>query len=247
MATPAALLADSTHKSAAYAGLAKNYAKAHETWLALHCQFASDLAAAQGALIETGLDATAFADSVAASLNFSQIDPSQPHLSALQARDAISRVLPEDRRGAWRDRLFHNLAYLDSLPPASPRGIEKISEDRLKGMSIDEYLAQKRQEQDDFRNKAIEAWDNGDSWGSIEGTYGADLAGFEAWLVERSRSIGDTYLLQAELIWTLACAALEQIPQMPEDYDSAVAMVRSRLAWAVGPQESASLAAALDN
>ena len=240
-----ALLKDAQHKSQAFSGLAHMYAKDYETWLALHAQFAADLSAAQAALLESNLDPTGLNDAVAQSLDYSQIDPVQPHLSALQARDAISRVMPDDVRNHWRERLT-SLDYLDNQPPATPRGILDISAERLNGSDIDSYLVSKRQEQDAFRHDAITAWDEGNAWGAIEGTYGADLAGFEAWLVQRSRLIGDDNLVQTELLWTLACAALEQITDMPEDYDSAVAMVRSRLAWAVGPLESASLASVLD-
>lgn len=245
VATLAAMLADANHKSAAYAGLAQSYAREYETWLALHSQFAADLSAARAALLEGGLSPQGLEETVAQSLALSQIDPSQPHLSALQARDAVARVLPDENKPMWRSRLA-SLDYLSSLPPANPQGLLNITAERLNGADIESYLVGKRQEQEASREAAIESWDAGDSWGAIEGTYAADLACFEGWLVQRSRTIGDDNLVQAELIWTLACAALEQINDMPEDYDAAVAMVRSRLAWAVGPDESAALAYALD-
>lgn len=245
MVSLTALLTDAQHKAKAFSGLAHSYAKDYETWLALHAQFAADLAAAQAALLEGGLDPAGLQDVVTQSLELSQIDPVQPHLSALQARDAIARVMPDEVRNNWRERLA-SLDYLDNQPPATPQGIIAIAAERLNGADIDTYLVSKRQEQDEYRHQAISAWDEGNAWGAIEGTYGADLAGFEAWLVQRSRMIGDDHLVQTELLWTLACAALEQISDMPEDYDAAVATVRSRLAWAVGPAESASLAGALD-
>lgn len=240
-----AILKDADHKAAAYAGLAKTYASDYETWLALHAQFAADVAAARAALAVAGLSPEGLEDAIAQSLNLSQIDPSQPHLSALQSRDAIARVIPEAQKSEWRARLS-NLDYLSSLPPANPQGLNTITDERLMGADIDAFLLTKRKEQAEFRDQAILAWDGGDGWGAIEGTYAADLAGFEAWLVQRSRAIGDISLVQAELLWTLACAALEQITDMPDDYDAAIAVIRSRLAWAVGPEESPALVYALD-
>lgn len=245
MATLDTLIKDAHHKNAAFSGMARNYAQEHETWLALHAQFAADLSAARGTLLVAGLDPHGLSDAVRASLGLSQVDPAQPHLSALQARDAISRVLPSDVATRWRSELSH-LDHFEGQPAADPTGISNITLERLNGQEIHAFLVGKRQEQEECRHQAVEAWDAGDVWGAIEGTYGADLACFEAWLVRRSMLIGDDALLQAELLWTLACAALEKIPAIPEDYDAAVATVRSRLSWAVGPQEAPSLAHALD-
>jgi hypothetical protein len=246
VATVDTFIKDAHHKNAAYSGMAHAYAAKHETWLALHAQFAADLAAAQGALLSDGLDPHGLSEVVRSSLDASQMDPAQPYLSALQARDSISRVLPHDTVGQWRVMLAH-LGHFENQPPASPDGIATLTRERLDGQDAQSFLVNKRQEQEECRVQAVEAWDAGDVWGAIEGTYGADLACFEAWLVRRSLLIGDDSLIHAELMWTLACAALEKIPAIPEDYDAAVALVRSRLSWTVGPQEAPSLARALDS
>lgn len=245
--SPHALLADAQQKNAALSGLAHSYARQDESWLALHAQCAADLAAMRATLYAGGAQDTEEVDTrISQSLVFTIVDAAEPKEAAQKSRDVIASHLKEDQRIYWQNAL-HPIDYLARVPAASLQGIRAINAERFPNGDVDEFLRTRRAEQHDRRVEAVAAWDEGNVWGAIDGTYAADLAGFEAWLVQRSRTIKDTEYVQTELLWTLACAALERIPAMPEDYDAAVGLVRSRLAWSVGPLEVQSLAYALDN
>jgi hypothetical protein len=65
----------------------------------------------------------------------------------------------------------------------------------------------------------------------------ADLASFEAYLVEAATAVGDDSLATVDLRWDIAMSAVAGITDAPEALLDAVHQVRDVLLAAVGPAE----------
>lgn len=209
--------------------------------MTVHAQAASDLLTAETLMNATAR--TAFETVVTAGLATGYY----PTLHTSETINAVREIiqaafthpnvnLAEDRVAMWVDRVTP-LGYLhDHDGPVLPAQGDAIRLRRL-GDDIDALAcaARRRTEQVEASRQANEALAAGDEWAAFEHMYAADLAAFEAWLLTRSALANDMYLADTELLWTLGVAAIEQISEFPTRFVPAVTMVRSRLAWTVGP------------
>lgn len=234
---------DAQHKERAYRGLALHYAlTVGDAWLALHAQVAADLAAATVVGCENptlvGPDGV---PALAGALQDASVhldgEPGDAEHALAAVRNVIEHALPESSRGAWRARLA-DIAFLSALPPATPDLVQDMNDDRTQGMDVDDYIQMRYDEADEHMDRAGALRRDGQEWEAIQATYASDLCAFEAWLLARSVNVGDEDCVQAEMRWALAVAALEALTSLPTDVDEASFLVRSRLAWAVGPHDA---------
>lgn len=229
---------DADQKTRSFEGLSQQYAAGEHTWLALHAQVASDLAAADRAANETRSTTwsrAAAADAIAAL----DLGDSEPRQIAFLVREAISNQLDDIAFQSWRE-VVGSLDHLDGLPSPDVRIFGEALSQRFAGRTTEEYLWQRQTEAVDCSRKAQDARQTGAPKGAvIMAQYDGDVAAFEAWLIRRSLELRDFHLTQYELMWALGTAALSALPQLPAEPETARHMVLSRMAWAVGPQEAA--------
>lgn len=241
---------DALHKERSYRGLARHYGtEVTDAWLSLHAQIAADLAA-MAVLVDDENTARWIEAEVAASITPSAENAGLPLTGeagdaayALSVvRDLIQQRLPEHLQGDWRNRLAP-ADWLASLPAATPDRARDMVRDRLSGMTPEDFTAGRFSEADQYMQQANAALAaGGQDWDAVEALYASDLAAFEGWLIARSVAAGDTDFIQAEMRWALAVGALSALESLPPGFDDAASVVRSRLAWAVGPRDGLDLA-----
>ena len=239
------LVADAQHKEMAYRGLAKFYALSEETWLALHSQIKADLAAATLVLKE---DPTLVGHDNHSALA-QRLRDEAPLLSGREGdaveylisfRNLFEHLIPEDTRNSWRSRLA-NIDFMESLPAASVDRVKEMKAARLRGLEAETLVENLYSEADARMEQASGLLSSDNVWDAIVAAYESDLAAFEGWLISRSLLVGDENLVQVEMRWTLAVQALADLPTLPNDFTEATALVRSRLAWVVGPTDARDL------
>jgi hypothetical protein len=74
----------------------------------------------------------------------------------------------------------------------------------------------------------------------------ADLASFEAYLLEAAHAVGDTYLTTVDLRWDLATAAVGNLDLLDEDVPTGLARLREALVGVVGAAEAEALRATFE-
>jgi L-arabinose isomerase len=74
----------------------------------------------------------------------------------------------------------------------------------------------------------------------------ADMASFEAYLIEAATAVGDDYLATVDFRWDLAAAAIGNLSDLPEGLPQAVTQLREVLLGTVGPAEQDALLATFE-
>lgn len=245
MTSKAEILHHVEQKKLAYHGLAKAYARNDNGWMALHAQAMSDFLAAEKVLRSHGEPVLSFLQQA------EQTILSRGHGEVLEARTiaeeirkSVESLLSEELRGEWEEELLP-LDYLKDNVTVSRQQIEAMKKARLQGGDAQQAVEILRTSQGRKIAEANIQWERGDVWKASSEAYDADLTGYEAWLIQRSIALHDTDFVQCELLWGIGCAALEQLKNLPANPTDAVFLIRSRLAWALTPQEAISLSAAL--
>lgn len=241
------LLIDSMQKKKAFQGLAHTYAREGNSWMAIHSQFISDLFAVEHLLLEQGASTDDFRGVILSAITSNVIDVENARVAVENYRKILRGSLPEEIAQQWETGIA-KLDYLNTIigmVDSAPARIAKAG--RVGEMSVQDYALGRRREQGEYLANANAMYEAGDMWEAINNMYNADLSGFEAWLVQRSIVLGDEDLVFCDLLWALAVAALEQLTSLPEDPAQAVFIVRSRLAWVVGPREAKDLSLSLAN
>lgn len=240
------ILHDAEQKELAYRGLAHHYLSLGDAWLAVHAQALSDVYAAtrvSGAnpadILNDKSGASALAEAVGSNR---ALKKAKSPLDAIVAiRGVIDGALTEMESSVWRTQL-EGLGPFDHFTgPFDTVQAIALRDARLGGLTAEEFIANRRGAAGESYRMAAQHRADGNHWGAIVATYEGDLATFEGWLVERSVEVGDHLLIQTEFKWTLAVAALEKVGELPNDDGAASALVRSRLAWAAGPQDAHTL------
>lgn len=231
------LTRDADMKTQSYQGMSREYAAAGHSWLAVHAQVASDLAAADHAALlsnSTTWDRDAVADSIA---NL-DLDGSTARDAAYATREAISAGLDDIAFEVWREYIS-GLDHLEGLPTVDLTLLQQGLEERFAHTSAEEYLGYRLTEAEEGSARAASlAADTASIPDAIVAQYDADVAAFEAWLLQRSITIKDFHFTQYEMLWSLGMAAVASLPPLPGDAEAARHMVLSRLAWAIGPVEA---------
>lgn len=234
---------DAVHKHQAYTGLAHHYAKTDNVWLALHAQTIADLAAVELVLLDVGAPSETVMAAIQGSLadQGDQIDQASEASAALNLiRDCIAANLPDDLVAPWLDRISES-DYLAGSKVAAEQ-TEQLVLARFGGEEASAFIANRYAEASRESARIAELHDANESWEAVLAGYTSDLAVFEAWIFERSLRINDLTFAQAEMRWALAVAALEAVTELPDDVENSRFLVRSRLAWTLGPQDAAAFA-----
>jgi hypothetical protein len=74
----------------------------------------------------------------------------------------------------------------------------------------------------------------------------ADMASFEAYLVEAATAVGDVSLATVDFRWDIASLALDEMTVVPRGLPEAVAQLRDVLLAVVGPAEVDALGATFE-
>ena len=235
----ALMVVDAKQKTRALRGLAHEYTDNDDPWLAIHAHLAADLAAVRlvwtTATPEQWTGFTAAAADHLAQLEF----PAPPGEALALARGVLAAYLPPDVVQDW----------IASLDPAAeltlqgyPHGAKILADVRLSGDTIEAFRDRKANECAVTAARVNKVMVDEEMWNAVELMYAADMAAYESWLAERAMLAGDDLLITLELRWMLTVGALSALKHMPEDFSKAVGVVRSRLAWAVGPSLATDLA-----
>lgn len=237
-------LIDAAQKEVAYRGLAQHYVASGDAWLALHAQVVADLASATLVLEQFEL-----ADAVnltalegAFTENTSIAEGKHPESALAGIRATLALALPVEVWDVWVARVGTSDLF-GELTELSPDGVLELVAARVDGADVNDYIQARFQEATEKSELAREFQASSREWEAVVASYAADVATFEGWLFEHSLQVGDASCIQAEMRWALAVAALESIAQLPTDLVAATAMVRGRLAWALGPIDAPAFAA----
>lgn len=234
---------EAEQKSTAYAGLARNYLNNGETWMAVHAQVASDLFAAKTAcgvdpsLIVEEDGSAPFAAFLASAPNsiFSSTSDSSKAIEYI--REGIESLLPKDALGAWQSNRSDVSGFQGKVLGTDLLASAFVSA-RLGSLSPADFVIARFEEAAEFYADASEAELAGDPHSSIKARHQGDLAMLEGWLVQRSLDVNDAALIQTTLRWDLAMNAIENLGELPEEPQAAARVIRSRMAWALGPDDA---------
>jgi len=239
-----------------YANLSRSYAARGETRLAALALWVADVQVLISLLWESGLGSAPdpdaqlaeVADAVDMSLreHTGSLDGTTTVISALQnTRAALTAAFDESVHTLLNER-FVSLAHLDGLPVPGPAAAERARTARLGDRSP-------QQLSDDLRVAAADCMAvfaamarsglNGDA---LEQAQLADLASFEAYLIEAAIAAGDNSLVTVDLRWDLATSTIRNIVEKPADLREAVNQFREILTRTVGPAEDGALRATFE-
>jgi hypothetical protein len=234
---------EAEQKSTAYAGLARHYLNNGETWMAVHAQVASDLFAAKTAC---GVDPSlvvdedgsapfaAFLASAPKSIFSSKSDSSK---AIEYIREGIEILLPKESIAAWESARA-DVSGFEGKDLGTDLLASAFVSARLGSLSPEDFIVARFEEAAEFYADASEAEHAGDLHSSIKARHQGDLAMLEGWLVQRSLEVNDAALIQTTLRWDLALNAIESLGELPEEPEAAARVIRSRMAWALGPDDA---------
>jgi hypothetical protein len=239
---------------ARYADLSQTYAAAGQARLAALAAWAADLQTVHLLLWESGLgeapDPDAHLAAVATAVVESLSDQLGAGLAADPVDDTVRGAVESARRALvatfdssvhemLNDR-FESLDHLDGLTPPSMAGMQRSLDRRLAGRAPHVLVSQLRIAAADCMAIAVAMARSGDLAGALLQVRQADLASFEAYLIDAALGFRDTALATVELRWDLAMLTDEPL-QAEYELFAAAGELRSRLLDAVGPGEQPEL------
>lgn len=234
---------EAAQKSTAYAGLARNYLNNGETWMAVHAQAASDLFAAKTvcgvdpSLVIEDDGKAPFAEYLAAAPDSVFAATADAFNVIEYVRQGIRSILPSTDVEAWESVCSDVSGFLGKVLGSDLLASAFVSA-RLGSLAPDEFVVARFEEAAEFYSDASEAELSGDLHSAIKSRHQGDLAMLEGWLVQRSLDVNDSALIQTTLRWDLAMTAIDSLGELPEEPQSAARVIRSRMAWALGPEDA---------
>jgi hypothetical protein len=234
---------EAEQKSTAYAGLARHYLNNGETWMAVHAQVASDLFAAKTAcgvdpsLIVDEDGSAPFAAFLASSPTTIFASTADSFNAVEHIRKGIESLLPEEAIEAWESRRSDISGFQAKVLGTDLLASAFVSA-RLGDLEPEDFVIARFEEAAELYADASEAELSGDLHSSIKARHQGDLAMLEGWLVQRSLDVNDAALIQTTLRWDLAMNAIDSLEELPEEPQAAARIIRSRMAWALGPEDA---------
>jgi len=233
--------------SLACAGIAQHYAAAGDSWHALHAQVLSYTAAAEWVLRIHDQDPTPVLTAIASDIETLE-DSVQTDKTGT---DVLSHVLQQFATHLPGDVVADFFAVI-----ISPHDIElhapvvadlhnAVMVRWLDGQSPTAFIAQRRHNQVAKLTTARELIEQGDTEAATLAIHDADVAAFEAWLVEHALDTHDVSFTRARIQWDFFVESLSNLSYLPADIYESVDMVRSRMAWPLGPQNARRFAEAI--
>lgn len=239
-----------------YAELSRTYAAAGEARLALLALWATDVLALQCLLWESGLgsapDPDAELEAVGRAVDTSlrndttEDDGSSTATSALQrARTALMSTFDASVHAMLIER-FLSPEHLNGLRLPSRTDARDSRPSRLGDRSPHELSEDLRVAAADCMAVSTCMARAGLSDDALAQARLADLASFEAYLVEAATAVGDASLATVDLRFDIAASAVERLTDTPDELPAAVEQVREVLVGAVGPAEADALRATFE-
>jgi len=247
---------DARTKTSIYAQLSRRYATEGDVFLAVTAAWAADVYALQALLWERGLKASpqpdqqffAVGSAVRTSLTH-YVEAGGVPTSARQAvevaREGLAAAFDPSVHALLAAR-FIDVEHLDALPPPGPGAGEQAAAVRFAGRSATRLVSELRQTAQDCIAIAREMQSAGRTEDALRHAYLADMASFEAYLIDAATVVADTWLVTVELRWGAATAALAGLQRLPRDVAEAAAAIREQLAFVLGPVEAARLSSYLE-
>lgn len=175
-------------------------------------------------------------------------------LSDIEATDAAALV------GALREQLFAafdadtatevagqlpDANFLVGLPAPAIADFDAVAARRLQGLPAREFVARRRREAAEAMVAAHAHHLRGDDAAAITTAYDSDFRSLEAYCVESAVAVADGQLLSVEIRWELVVQAMAEVAGLPEEFSSAVAVVRATMSRALGEPDATRLLASM--
>lgn len=250
--SPEVLYGDTTAKVRAYSELSRRAAMEGNALLALHFAWAADINTVQAIIWERVMIASprpdqqffSVASTVSRALTAYAANP-QPAVDArealLFARQGLAAAFDDSVLNLINER-YINLDHLAGLPTPDALAGSRLAQARLNGSNIPELSKMRQQAATDSMAVALGMLQQGLQDEALGQAYQADLAAFEAYLLDAAQAVGDWDLVTVEMRWILACEEIAKIAVLPGDFAGAVGRIREALGRAVGPIETERLA-----
>jgi hypothetical protein len=235
-----------------YSEASRSYAQQGEGRLAVLAQCAADVEVLQQLLWENGLDESpdpeeqlaAVGEAVSESLAVTGAENG----SAGTAREAVERfrhavvaTFDESVHALLTER-FVALQHLEGVPVSFERARDDAL-DRLAGRTPVALVDDLRATAHDCLAVAEVMLEEQDIAAALRQLWQADLATFEAYLVDAAMRAGDTDLATVALRWEMARTLVPGPPEATDEIDEAVTVWREALVGVVSAAEAASLRA----
>jgi hypothetical protein len=242
---------DATAKTDTYAQLSRKYADQGDAFLAVMAAWAADVHVLQALLWERGLKAATEPDrqffTVGTAVATALADYAKAHPIPTTAREAVEGVregllaaFDTSVHGLLAAR-FIDLEHLDGLPHPDHGAGERAAAVRLAGRSAPGLVSELLLTAKECMAVALEMRSAGLADDALRHAYLADMASFEAYLIEAAGVVGDSSLVTVDLRWGAATAAIAALPGLPTDVVDAATAIREQLAFVLGPVEAARL------
>jgi hypothetical protein len=239
-----------------YAELSRTYAVNGDARLALLALWSADVLVLQSLLWENGLGSAPDPDAQLAAVGravdsslravSTEDDGANTVTSALQrARTALMSTFDASVHATLIDR-FVSPEHLSGLPMPTGSAAQDSRLTRLGDRSTQELSEDLRVAAADCM--AVSAWMAKAGLESDARAQArlADMASFEAYLVEAATAVGDVSLATVDLRWDIAAAAFDHGTDVPSCLAEAVQQLRDVLLRAVGPAEEDALRATFE-
>lgn len=135
--------------------------------------------------------------------------------------------------------------YLAGLPTPSSADWQALASARLQGLAPHDFVSRRRREAAETMVSAHTHHLHGDDAAAIATAYDSDFRSLEAYCVESAVAVGDEQLLTVEVRWELAVHAMAEVAGLPEQFASAVAVVRAVMSRALGEPDASRLVASM--
>lgn len=245
---PELLHSDTMRKSREYYELSRLYAARGDGYAAVHALWMADMCVVQAVMWERILIASpkpdeqffTIATSVSRALSLhALVGTAQPDAvtTVLAARDGLSQAFDDVAMRLLTKRLSL-LDHLVGLPEPDRAGADAVLTRRLGGLSVEALIMRRKLSATHSMNTAAALYRDGRSQDAIRHAYEADMAVYEAYLVEAARAVGDEFLMTVDLRWELAYLQITSLPSLPSDYLEAISLIREKLRGTVSPTEA---------
>lgn len=227
----------------ACAGIAQHYAASGDSWSALHAQVLSYTATAELVLrlhsIEPKDIILKIADGIEA-LDLSE-SGNKAHPILSEVLSVFARELPSACVADFFS-IIMSPHDLELITPIDAQLHEQVIERWLDGNTPEEFLRNRRETQVAYLKQARENIIEGDTEEAILAIHNADVAAFETWIVEHALDTGDTGLTRARMQWDFFVECIANLSHLPAEMAESIHTVRSRMAWALGPENARNFA-----
>jgi hypothetical protein len=219
----------------ACSGIAQHYAAAGDMWQAIHAQVISYTATAEWIMklhkIETAPIFTLIADKISY-LNHEEKDTTWTVLSKITQVFAteLPHQVVSDFFTATQSPHDFEVAYITTAQLHMD-----IIDRWLENKSPTVFISDRIVEQTKNLTRAEEYLSEQEIEKAILKMHDADVAALEAWLIENAVETGDISFANARMRWDFFVETISNLNSLPAGLQESLNLVRSRMAWVLGP------------